>query len=482
MAITTAGAAFVNDVIKNLRSPRRRPFRSGIAIVLAMLFLVLFATLALGFYAAVSTSVQVSGNERRANEAMLAAESGMAFIKYQLASLNIPGGTSPDQLFNVVYTQLSSQLNGTSNMGDNTVQLSADQTTITVPGPSGAWINLDDSGSQFQASIKELANGQQLEVRVTGQVSGINVSRSIQLDYAVARNASDIFNYGVATNGTLALSGNAKIQGKTDPAKGSVLTTATGTGNEPITMSGNCTISGDVSMANPDGSIGYSGNVSIGGSSSPAGWASHVHTGVTAPTFPTVDTDAFAAYATTDITGQPSGKSFSNIRIKANANPSFSGNTTIKGVMYIETPNRVTFSGNTTIQGVIVVQNNPTGTNNALTFSGNVSATGPETLPASYGDLRNLTGSFILRTNFALTMSGNFGTIGGSIVVGSMTFSGNAGGTVNGTVISTTSDPVRLSGNSTITINSQSTSNYPAGVFFGSHFAPLPATYVENPQ
>ena len=53
-------------------SPRRRVRRSsaaprrGVASVLAMLYLVIFSTLALGFYSAVTTANQLAHNDERA--------------------------------------------------------------------------------------------------------------------------------------------------------------------------------------------------------------------------------------------------------------------------------------------------------------------------------------------------------------------------------------------------------------------------------
>jgi len=41
---------------------------------------------------------------------------------------------------------------------------------------------------------------------------------------------------------------------------------------------------------------------------------------------------------------------------------------------------------------------------------------------------------------------------------------------------------MNVRGTSTIVIESQGTNNYPAGVFFGSHYAPLPHTYAEVPS
>src|SRR5205807_2207978 len=104
--------------------------------------------------------------------------------------------------------------------------------------------------------------------------------------------------------------------------------------------------------------------------------------GVPAPDFPTVDVAAFTPYPTNAYV--PGSRNLVNVHIPANTNPTFNANTTIQGVLLIDTPNVVTFNGNLTIQGAIVTQNNPTGTTatNVLNFSGNVSATSIGTLPS----------------------------------------------------------------------------------------------------
>src|SRR5438552_10540179 len=112
--------------------------RRGITSVLAMLYLTLFTTLALGFYASVSTSLKVAENEQTTARAMRAGESGMAFMKYHLANLGVPAGTAPDVLFDTVYTRLGVRLNGYPNMGGNTVGMNAAHDQITIPGPSSS--------------------------------------------------------------------------------------------------------------------------------------------------------------------------------------------------------------------------------------------------------------------------------------------------------------------------------------------------------
>jgi hypothetical protein len=128
-----------------------------------------------------------------------------------------------------------------------------------------------------------------------------------------------------------------------------------------------------------------------------------------------------------------------------------------------------------------VTQNNPIGnlSTNILTFSGNVSAAPVSTLPESFGDLRTLTGSFLLAQGFQTTFSGNFGTVNGAIIADKISFNGNAGGTVMGSIVSLTNNPLTVSGTSDVTIASTGTTDYPAGVYFSSKYSPLPDTYEE---
>jgi hypothetical protein len=95
----------------------------------------------------------------------------------------------------------------------------------------------------------------------------------------------------------------------------------------------------------------------------------------------------FIPYATTVYT--PGKGTYSNIVIPPNTNPSFSAGTTLKGVIYVKTPNRVSFSGNTSIQGVIVTDTTGQVGNlntNTVTFQGGFDSKGVETLDPSYGD------------------------------------------------------------------------------------------------
>src|SRR5205823_2533157 len=100
-------------------------------------------------------------------------------------------------------------------------------------------------------------------------------------------------------------------------------------------------------------------------------YSQHTHV-VGTPEWPVFDTTPFAQYATNTYSGATGG-TLANVRIPANTNPRFTGNATIQGILYIESPNTVTFRGNTNLQGFIVFQNTGTVGQNVIDMSGNFS-------------------------------------------------------------------------------------------------------------
>lgn len=449
--------------------------RRGVASMLAMLFLILFSVLAIGFYATSNTSAQVARNERVASDAQYAAESGLAFMRYQLGSIDIVAATQHEHLMPAVTAELGRLLDGTTNMGGNTVQ--AVNGLISIPSPT-SWISLDpDNKQRFRASVSQ--SGAFLILTVSGQGTDPEIVRTVRIRFQKAPRASALFDYGVASKGKIVTSGASKIIGQGDPARGSVLSTNM-TDPTPIVINGN-EVSGDISIVNPSGNVSFSG-ATIGGTSNTALiYQDHIHKGVPEPDFPEIDTSAYAAYATTKYIGQ---KNLDNVYIAANTNPKFTGSTTIKGVLYVQAPNVVEFGGTVNIQGVIVVENGAALdlTKNQLNFTGDVTASGVETLPSTYGGLRQLTGAFILANNFSTSFSGNFGTVSGHVIASKIKFWGNAGGIIKGSVINLADVQMDVGGTSQVVIASTGTSNYPTGVTFGIKFAPLPDTYVELPM
>src|SRR5687768_13317013 len=202
------------------RRPRPAP-RRGVASVLAMLFLVLFSVLAVGFYAASTMSAQVSRNERSISDAQFAAESGMQFMRYYLGSMDLPNDTGNDTLLSAVRSELARLLNGQPNMGGSTVAIS--NGAISIPS-STTYVHLDPAGDRrFRGTVTQ--SGSFLILTVVGQGKDRIASRTLQVKYQKAARSSAIFDYGVASRGRIVTAGSSVIIGQGDPTRGSVLST-----------------------------------------------------------------------------------------------------------------------------------------------------------------------------------------------------------------------------------------------------------------
>lgn len=464
--------------IKN-RSVRRR----GLSSVLAMLYLVLFSTLAVGFAAGTAINAQISKNERFLQQADSAADGGMQFIRYQLGAMTIPPGTTTAQLLQAAANSLGTQLNGSTNMGGNRVQVTTvnGNSAIFIPSAT-SWMTVDQSvGTRFRAMIQQ--SGQFFVVTVDGAGTSGIVEKAIQMQYQLAPKAGAILDYGVATEGTLSTGNSTVIQGLTDPTKGSVLS-ADMTSTTPVVAAG--TISGDISIVNPNASINATGSVGQVPAGSPQ-IAQHEHVGVPPPTFPTIDTSPFTAFVdvTNPANAYTGNGTCTNCYIPPGTNPSFSSGQ-INGVMVVLTPNKVSIQGNTVITGVIVGQNGQTfdPNNNTITFAGSVTVNPISSLqPGMTGyvsGLPQLTGSFLLMPAFYVKMTGDMGTVSGSIVGGQIAMTGNSHPeAIQGSVIGMQDVPMTLSGHADITVSSTGTTNFPTGMSFGNDYTPLPGTYME---
>jgi hypothetical protein len=472
--------------------------RRGFAAVIALLFMMLFAVMSLGLYAAGTRTTEISYNDASGMRALTAAENGMQFIRFQLDNLDIPYTSAPDAntMFNTVVTQLHTKLDGTTNMRDSTGTLYNPTTgtdvsgnnVLYIPGKTSGtqhWMNLDSSSSCY---ITITQSGTNLVVKAVGNYGNAvaNPARAVQLTYNPAENAADIFNYGVATKSPVSMQGNVAITGTPGHLDNGSVLSATG-GAHPLSMTGNPSISGNFAYTNANGTNSFGNGTIAGETASNSDFHNHVTQLGQAPDFPAIDTTVFKQSVTTWNNPPASGSVYTNVKLPA-GNYNFN-NITINGILYIMQPSTVRFGGNVVVNGSIVVDNTNVGTytSNTLNFAGNVTTNAMSTItdPTILAQItpaeKALTGAFVLAPNFSLTFGGNTHseTFNGTIVGDQMSFNGNTAITVLGTVINMKDTAVSLSGNDVVTIASQGTTNYPAGVYFGSHYKPASDTYAE---
>ncbi|HEX8521867.1 MAG TPA: pilus assembly PilX N-terminal domain-containing protein [Tepidisphaeraceae bacterium] len=458
---------------------RRSRNRKGITSVLAMLFLIVFSILAIGFYASTTTSVQITANQQRSNRARLAAESGVQFMRYHLARVSIP--SSSTTVLNELYDDLRSSLQGTTNLGGNSISITgtSPNQVIYIPSNSSSYIPIDTTdGTGFTAMIKEW--GGNIICTVTGR-SGPTSSangKSVSLQFERVTVPWKVFDYAVASKGQVLMQ-KGSLTGVAGVSTDDIATmmSSKSSGNA-ITVTGG-TIGGDLNVLD-DNQVSVSGG-SVGGTSNTVSiMNAHVHE-VPAPTFPTFDTSVFAQYATNTYS---SGSTLSNVRIPRGTNPKFTGGATIQGILYVESPNTIEFRGNVKLNGFIVFEGTNDTTKNVIDMSGNFTW---GTLPtgSAYDALRSTTGVAILGPTTLMTMSGSSdSTIKGNVILGRFVNAGSADMTIDqGTLMTlddTSSTASATFNGKTVKFKAIGKNNQPSqGVTYSQKYSPVAGSFQE---
>ena len=460
-----------------------------------MLYLVLFSTMAIGFYAATTMSAQVSNSDERVMRSFIATESGLDFLRFHLARVNIPPlSATPTQ---DLYNNVRSRLESTSNFTGMTVGLNG--RVISIPAEANGWIKLDAKGDQrFRATITDWPDVGRCVVTIYGQ-NGKSVSRAISMDFTRVPRINSAFDNAVASKGGITMESGGIIAMKADDNKIAKMMSAldpTVYTNPAITISDGV-IGGKLGYLEGS-SINMTGG-SVDGISNPAVVLNpdnnHIKAENDPPAFPIVDTTPYAALATTPYNGANGIQK--NVYIPANAgtpaNPlRITGSKQFQGILYIKSPNVVELQGSVDMYGFIVFEQNanPATSTDKLMITGNFK---PRTLPSTpeFAPIRASSGVSILAPTAHLLMDGNGGTqnkndeltnFKGNIIVNSFEFGGSADIIIdNGSIITLKEGPgsAKFAGKN-VRFMSTGGNNLPVhGVTFGRAFRADPTTYEE---
>ncbi len=427
---------------------KNNDFRRGAVLIIAIIFMAVFSSLSLAMLTMSSANIQIADNQRQGNLALTNAQSGLEVLRYWLDDM----GVSAKDL-TAVKDALT--LNLTNAVVTN-ITVAADDpcdpTALTI-----AAVALGSQSNQTFSAVISQIDADTLRVDVTG-TSG-QLSRTIRTNFNFALRGSNVFDYGIASNGPLAITGQAEIEGVNLAVESDVYISGGITGDS-FEISNKASLAGDVYIADP-----YA-TVTIG----PQSTVGDVILDADPVVFPTPNTAYFAQFATGDVINSESSLSsytaLNNVTIAANTNPTFSGNMAINGVLFIEQPNQVAFSDQVTVQGIIV-GNSVVGDEspyNSLSFSGQVECFDMSGLTgAEFNAIKNETGTFIIAPGFSAEFSGQSNVGNGVIAVAGASFTGQAGGTINGSIINYSTNPVELSGQSSLSFNQPGTTNNPTG-------------------
>ncbi len=451
--------------------------RRGVALILAMVFVLVFSAAALSVATFAGANAQVADNLSKANRARACAESGLEIVRQWLSNISISGTTPVSQQFATISNSLHYFV--AANGPEGTYSYTIGSTTY-IPS-----VTLDSERQEsFSAQISQL-DADTLRLSVTG-VHG-TFAKTISVNYEFGARANTVFDFGVATKGPLSLAGNIELEGVNVSIESSVYIESESS-NLALSIQGNSQIAGDVSIVNPLATVDLQGGkAGIGGETGQAAIDNHVEFGVQPSEFPEPDPGRFEPYATNIIdsnTNTSADATFENVRILAGTNPTFSGHVTLKGVVFVETPNIVTFAGTADVMAIIAGDGdiNDNSAFNRIDFRGNVSALPVSELPQSeqFEGLHDELGTFIVAPGFHLSFGGSFDTLSGAIAGNGVEFYGNAGGTINGSIINYSPVEMTLTGNSDLYFNRSGVDKAPAGFVPQIVLKYDPASYTEQ--
>ena len=418
---------------RSFRVPRRR----GVTSVIAMLFLVLIGTLALGFYTSVTTATALSRNDRRTAKALMAAESGIQFMRNRLANVTIPPNTTSAQLLDELAADLLSDEELAGNLAPGT-EIKYANNVITIP-----FICTDAvENSGFTVTVSDIGAVGEIVCTVKGSNgSGAAVStKGVRLDFTRHEVESNIFDNAVAARSRFVMKKGSVtgIPGVSSDEIIKIMSASTKTTmGSAISMTGGTigsALGGELAVVvedsdpltdnKPNNAIATILGT-VHGTSNSTTIYDRFYKLTSPPEFPEVNTAMFAAYATNEYAGATGGV-LKNVRIPAGTNPKFTGNVTIQGILYIESPNVVDFAGTSNLQGFVVFENAGTSAVNKINATGNLTY-GNLPAGAEFDNLRTITGISMLAPTTALKFGGSVDSqVRGNMIVGRFENAGSA--------------------------------------------------------
>ena len=451
--------------------------QKGVVLIICMIFLCIFTTLAVSMATMTNTGLQNAENQRKANSARACAESGLEIIRFWINRVAVSGLTLADEVFEKMANDLQDEL---AYYGISNIVPDYDDSAKTITIPE---VTLDSTTNRSFSAVITLidpSDPNMLQADITGRYGQLSKTISVKYRFATRRNS--VFDFGVATKGPLLLSGNIELEGINVSVEADVYIESE-SDLLALEIIGNSQIAGDVKIVNQDADVYLQGGqAGIGGETGDAAIDNHVEFGVPPTEFPEPNPDYFTGYIQGII--DMNNTTFENVRIPAGTNPTFAAGVTLKGITFIETPNIVNFAGHVDVIGIIVGDGDfqdDSGTS-SISFGGTVSSTSVTELPADqpqFDGIRGETGTFLMAPGFNLSFGGNFGVVNGAIAANGITFSGNAGGEIHGSILNYGNVPMTLSGTSDLLFNRTEAGEVPAGFVPEIILEYLPGSYTE---
>ena len=454
--------------------------RKGSALVMTVILMCFLMTLSLTLSQLSVAEIRHSDSQAIGRKAHNIAESGLGFMTFIFRGCYLSSSTNAGNILSRLGTELAEQLYDQSEISSTPSVVGS---TVRVPA-----ISL--GGGSFTTTLTYIdADPMELQMQVTGTFDG--TSRTVQRTFRSMTVMSGVFQFGIATPGTVSVDGSALMAGYTPDQDWAATILSCSAEAIAIEVGGSAVITGDLYVTGVDNINIATGGLSVGGETDPNIILNdHCHFSVDPPEWPEVNIQPFIDAMTSPVTITPSTPSqdypeeFTNVIIEAGTNPTIS-KSVVNGVLYIKAPNNVKFSGNVVINGVIITEKKAGESlaNCTIEFTGNVDFPGVGVLPdtAAYTDLKELTGTILLAPGFKLDFSGSSNTASGVMAADQFAFTGNSelSGDMFGTVLGLTDAPLILTGSTDLRFNRPDDDQDPAGFVQPIQFLPVLGSYKD---
>jgi len=189
--------------------------RRGAALIIAMIFVLVFSVLAVSMATISGTSVQLADNHRKVNSALSAAESGIECGKYIISTITLPQTQHnfvSDSEAHQVWADLCAHIQNCALDGQ-AVQSASRFTDLIGNGDQiiTAPLNFGSTNTDFTLRFYRYdGDPHTIKMRATGNNG--EVTRQVNMDMKISKD-SEILNYAIASRGRMWLTGNTTIHG-----------------------------------------------------------------------------------------------------------------------------------------------------------------------------------------------------------------------------------------------------------------------------
>jgi hypothetical protein len=473
--------------------------RRGSALVMTVIMMSFLLTLALTLSQLSVAEMRHSDSQAIGEKAHNIAESGLGFMTFIFRGSYLSPSTNASNVLSLLSTELTDQL---KDQGEMAGTLSVVGSTVSVPA-------IFLGGGSFTTTLTYTGSDpMELQMQVTGTFDG--TSRTVQKIFRGRTVTSGVFQYGIATPGSVSVDGSALMAGFTPDQDWAATILSCSEEVIAIEVGGSAEITGDLFVTGVDNINLAAGGLSVGGETDAQTILdNHCHFSVDPPEWPEINIQPFIDSMTSSQTITPSTptnnypEELTNVIIEAGTNPTISSSV-INGVLYIKSPNKVKFSGNVVINGVIITEEKEGESleNCVVEFVGNCDFPGVGALPdtatststdpdgtvtvttTDYTALKALTGTIALAPGFRIDFSGTSNTASGIMAADQFAFTGNSelSGDMFGTVLGLTDAPLILTGSTELRFNRPDDSDDPAGFRHPIQFLPVLGSYKDIAQ